>query len=282
MNNLEFKTLENTGTSDILDCFNLAFSDYKVPTKLALSQLENKIMSENILKEYSIGAFDNGRLVGFILHGYDLVNNREALYNAGTGVIPEYRGQKITERMYAFGIPGFKAAGIKDIYLEVITDNLPAVTVYKRIGFQTIRTVDCYRGNISAENKEIEPVACIIESCDWAALQNFWDFKPTWQNSVKTILRNKANLEMWCIRKEDEIKGYLVYIPDRKRIQQFAVHPDSRRKKFASSLFNHIASLHGTDVGVINVDENNEVVRFFLHSLGLEDYLQQFEMRLTL
>ncbi len=74
-----FQTLENISLADITEVFNLAFSDYIVPLKLTEDQLADKIISDNIKLEYSVGAFENKKLVGFILHGYGLVNGKKVV-----------------------------------------------------------------------------------------------------------------------------------------------------------------------------------------------------------
>ena len=59
-----FQTLENISLAEITGVFNLAFSDYIVPLKLTEDQLADKIISDNIKLEYSVGAFENKKLVG--------------------------------------------------------------------------------------------------------------------------------------------------------------------------------------------------------------------------
>jgi len=286
MNDITIKTLENTSISKILDCFNKSFSDYEVPVQLVRAQLENKILSENILMHYSIGAFFDDNLIGFILHGYDIMKDKQVLYNAGTGVIPEYRGNGITEKMYSFGLPRFKKEGIELIVLEALTDNNRAIKVYKRIGFEVLRTVGCYKGEISLFHSLKKPERCSIkkvESYNWNVLKTFWNYEPTWQNSIATIERNIENLEIWGAFENDVIVGYLIYAPDRKRIQLLAVKPDYRRKGFASLLITHLQSIYGGEFSVVNLDARDSVTHNFLHySIGLKEYVKQYEMCLTI
>jgi ribosomal protein S18 acetylase RimI-like enzyme len=281
MEYLEIKTLEDTRTADILECFNLAFSDYQTPTKLTLSQLESKMRSENVLRKYSIGVFDGERLVGLVLHGYDVIDNKKTLYNAGTGVIPECRGQKLTERMYAFGLPEFRKAGIERIRLEVITDNLRAYKVYKRIGFDEKRTLCCYKGAVHLSTAMPENMIRKVESPDWDKLKSYCISGPTWQNSLATISRSAGDSEVWGIYYKEELAGYLAYIPDRKRVQLFAVKPECRRQRLASSLFGNIASMYGPGLSVVNIDIKDTVTNSFLLSIGLSEFARQYDMEMT-
>jgi hypothetical protein len=56
---MEFKTLSNTSTEDILSVFNLSFSDYIVPFHLSIEQLTTKIAAEKINPDISVGAFED-------------------------------------------------------------------------------------------------------------------------------------------------------------------------------------------------------------------------------
>lgn len=282
MKQIEIKTLEDISTTDILDCFNKSFSDYLVPVSLALAQLEDKIQSENILKEYSIGAFDNDQLIGFILHGYDVIDDRKVLYNAGTGVIPDYRGQNLTEKMYTFGLRLFKEIDIKNILLEAITENLRAIKVYERIGFKTNRTVICYKGEVKSLNKQSKYPIKKIDSYNWDEFKSFQSYKPTWQNSIASIIRSKENLEIWGSYDDDVLVGYIIYIPERKRVQLFAVKPEYRRLSIAYSLFNHVTPTDTSEISVVNVDAKDSASNHFLQTVGLHDYIRQYEMSLSL
>ena len=66
-NDIDIHTLEKVNLHEILTVFNESFSDYFVPIKISLEQLQTKITSENIQMEISVGAFINNKLVGFIM-----------------------------------------------------------------------------------------------------------------------------------------------------------------------------------------------------------------------
>jgi hypothetical protein len=52
--------------------------------------------------EFSAGLFDEHQLVGFIFTGIDKVDEQKIAYNAGTGIIPLYRGKNLTSKMYQY------------------------------------------------------------------------------------------------------------------------------------------------------------------------------------
>src|SRR5687768_6451246 len=120
---MEIKSLENTPLAEIAACFNLAFSDYFVKFAATEEYLKNRWRANSVDYSLSFGAFENGKLVAFIIHGIDKLNGKKTAYNAGTGVIPEFRGQKLVAQLYDFALSRLKAAGILQSTLEVITQN---------------------------------------------------------------------------------------------------------------------------------------------------------------
>ena len=127
-----FQNLREIENEEILDCFNLSFSDYSIPFKLSLKQLETKLRTENINKDISIGTFIRNKLIGFVLHGDRIEGVNRIAYNAGTGVIPIERGQKLTRRMYDYIMPTLSKNKFSEVALEVISDNIPAVQQKER------------------------------------------------------------------------------------------------------------------------------------------------------
>ena len=53
-------------------------------------------------------------------------------------VVPDWRGQNIAKYLISEGLRYFQAKGIFEVRLEVLVNNLPAVSVYKAMGFGVI------------------------------------------------------------------------------------------------------------------------------------------------
>jgi ribosomal protein S18 acetylase RimI-like enzyme len=278
---MEIKSLENIETNELVAVFNQSFSDYIVPLEITKEQLENKIKSDNIKLEFSVGAFENNRLIGFILHGLNFVNGNKITYNAGTGVIPEKRGNKITFKLLEHIIPKLKEQNVTKIKLEVITENEIAFRTYKKIGFEIIRELNCYKGQIKSkiESKfKILP----LKNYDWELLKSFWDWDPTWQNSISSVENtNYLNVAIGAFDSNSLI-GYLIYNPNSNRIQQFAVNKEHRNQGVGKQLFQYISRDNEKDFSTINIETNSLNTNAFLLSLGLEVYIKQYEMELKL
>ena len=279
---IEIKTLSQTSTPELLDCFNLAFSDYLIPMKLNLEQLEHKIKTEDIDKEISVGAFKGQRLLGFVLHGDRQMGNARRAYNGGTGVIPAERGQKLTQRMYDFIKPKLEAKGFAEVVLEVISNNAPAIRSYEKIGFQVMRNVSCYKGDLSIKAINEAIVIKQVGNANFSTLNPIGEIRPTWQNDDATILNLGRDALCFLAYLDTELCGYVVLNKRNNRILQIAVAPVMRKRLVGSSLLQHVKDNVSASVSIINVDSNFHSALQFLENSNLEKTITQEEMRLML
>jgi len=278
---MEIKTLENIDLEELLHTFNQSFSDYFVPLQLTLDQLKSKLSADKINFAYSVGAFKDHKLVGFILHGFDTVDSKRLVYNGGTGVIPAQRKQGLTQQMYDFILPTLRADSIDQLVLEVIVQNIQAIKVYQKVGFKIERKLICYKGAINASSNSEIRIGEMLEY-NWEKLKSFWDFTPSWQNSASVLEELKDTNKLFGAYMHGELVGYIVYNPQSKRSQQFAVDHKYRGLKIGSSLFNFIGNEYEKNLSIINVDETSKSTHAFLTSIGLENFVEQLELKLVL
>ncbi|MGE3314430.1 MAG: GNAT family N-acetyltransferase, partial [Planctomycetaceae bacterium] len=57
------------------------------------------------------------------------------------GVHPEHRGLGLGRALVLKSLEGFRSAGLRRVYLEVTSDNTPAVELYRSVGFEQARTM---------------------------------------------------------------------------------------------------------------------------------------------
>ena len=276
------RVLKDSSTTQLLDTFNLAFSDYSIPFQLTLDQLESKLFADHSDLNISVGAFDNNNLVGFICHGIQTVGATKLVYNGGTGVIPEQRGQALTRRMYEHIIPILKNQHVDTIVLEVISTNTQAIKSYEKVGFKAIRTLHCYKGEvmISETSKTLEIKELL--DYDWTTMTAFWEYSPSWQNAPHVLDKLKSDNLCFGAFNNGILVGYVIYNAKSKRLQQIGVDTNYRRQKIATTLIQHIASTFSTSISIINVDAHSKSTNAFLKAIGLERHLSQLEMHLDL
>lgn len=276
------RTLENISTKELLETFNSSFSDYIIPSYLTKEQLEDKIQSDSIKLEFSVGAFENNQLIAFILHGYDIIDNLKTVYNAGTGVIPAKRGNKLTSKLYEYVLPILYKNNINKILLEVITTNETAIKIYKNIGFKIIREFNCFKGSLNLTNTNSEYEISKLEEYDWQKLNSFWDLKPSWQNSVTAVEKLKKSNISIGIYENEKLLGYTIFNPKTKRIYQLSVNKDYRKIGVGKKLLEYISIHFGKEISATNIDSTSKETLSFITSIGMKMYIKQYEMELTL
>lgn len=271
-------TLEGSTLSEITTVFNDSFADYILPMQLTEEQLSMKMKTDRVDLRYSVGVVDQGVLVGFILHGTDIIDGKKVLYNGGTGVVPTYRGQRLVGQMYAFLKPL-----ISDFYcsiLEVIVGNDAAIKSYENVGFSIERQLNCYKADLQPKKDSLSFAVTVSKNYDWDLFQSFWDWKPTWSSTNAALSLLASTNILLTVELDHKVVGYLIYHPLLKRIQQFAVAKETRNRGIAASLFTYVVEHYTTNLSVINVDHTDEQTNSFLLNRGFEKYIQQYEMRL--
>ncbi|MBX7174509.1 MAG: GNAT family N-acetyltransferase [Pyrinomonadaceae bacterium] len=268
----QISTLKKVKTAEIVEVFNSAFADYFVKIELNEKSLADKITTENIILEKSVGVFFENKLVGFILIG---IENKVA-YNGGTGVLLDFRGQSLSKRMYDFILPKLKAENTYSHQLEVITENLPAIKTYEKIGFQKMRTLACFKGKINVSKLNDNVVIKNLNEIDETLFPQFWNSQPSWQNSLSAIKRTQNLHKILGAFHQNNLAGYLIYTGT-GRIKQFAVQKDFRRLGIAQTLFHQ---LNNQEILITNIDKDDPETVSFLNNLGLNLFLEQFEMKL--
>jgi len=279
---INIQNLSKVNNDEILECFNHSFSDYSIPFRLDLNQLEHKLNAESINKEISIGAFKENRLVGFVLHGERGNGESRIAYNAGTGVRPIERGQKLTRKMYDYIIPILQAKNFESVDLEVISNNFPAIKSYETIGFKHIRDLNCYKAELNSE--KINNMVSVKEAnqINLSELSNFGEIKPSWQNANKTIFNLGKQTKNILAYYQNEICGYCVLNSNNNRILQIAVKKQMRKKGVGSSILNYINHNISSSISIINVDSRYDETLNFFERNNFAMTLRQKEMKVKI
>jgi ribosomal protein S18 acetylase RimI-like enzyme len=278
--------LDETYFSRLYDAFIEAFSDYVFPFALTETQFRNHIVFNGVDLSRTIGCIDNGRLVGFSLNGFGNWNGVPTAYDAGTGVVPAYRRRGISEAMFEKMLPVFKADGIKQFLLEVVTSNEPAFRLYEKLGFKTVRTLALLQCDTSVTanqpSGDIE-IREIVEP-DWQLLAKLWDGQPSWQNSIDAVIRSRPVKRILGAFNGDGCVGYIVFSSFSGRIAQLAVDRDQRHHGVGAALVRAMQAetAEGFALQVINIDKDNKPAMEFFKDLGFYERLSQYEMVLPM
>ncbi len=284
----EFSLLNARDMPEVHQVFVEAFADYIIPIQLTTAQFQSKLKRESIEPSFCVGAYAGTKLVGFILTGLGEFDGKPTAYNAGTGVLPEYRGHQLTRRMYEFLLPKLRESGTEQCLLEVIQENKPAIRSYEQVGFKVTRSLDCFRA-LKDElllPREAPDNVTIIPTIkpDWRQNNCFCDVVPTWQNSG-TAIKHSPDTKLYLEARDEhqELVGFAAFFPEIGSVAQLAVSKEARNRGVGNMLLQEIAQ-HTTAQALlfINIDTNAISFKEFLKRKHFSRFLGQYEMILTL
>jgi len=269
-------TLSTIAFDELLDCFLLAFQNYFVEMPTDKNYYKKRWQAAKVDLSLSYGMFDEGKLVGFIIHAIDKRQGIPTAFNTGTGVIPAYRGKRIVKSIYAYALDDLKQHGIEKSTLEVITKNDIAIRCYKNVGFTITKQYKCYSGTIknkdhySLELKEIK-----LNDIDWKKLPNQQYY--SWDHQKESIL--EGNYTFFYVLNHGEPESFFIGKPEHNYIAQFDLL--NTENTGWERLFSAMKQVSG-QIRVNNVDERLIHKINALRSNGLENSVDQYEMELVI
>ncbi|MCU0395122.1 MAG: GNAT family N-acetyltransferase [Chitinophagaceae bacterium] len=283
MQALSIRNLSGLSVAVLTNTFNQAFSDYLVPVQLTTVQMQLKMQQEQIDPAWSAGAFHGDELVALILHGYRANEGRKLLYNAGTGVVPGWRGRGLTHALYQWFLPQAKSAGIARISLEAICTNERAIHVYEKIGFRRQRHFNLWKGAIPEAYCKQPLVFDTPLAMEWIQVMPWWTAAPCWSASPEAVDALGADVLKLIARIGHEVAGYCAVARHSGRLLQLCVAPPYRKQGIGSALLAEACKrLMREELLALNVDKSDTATNRFFENRHWQRMLQQYEMSLTL
>lgn len=280
---ITLKLLNTVDIETIHEAFVDAFSDYQVKMNLPLSVLSRMLQRRGYRPEFSIGAFDDDRLVGFILNGIRDWNGKLTAYDTGTGVIPDYRRKGITTKMFSEIKNVLVENNIEQYLLEVLKPNESAIQLYLKQGFEIQREFLCLILNKDDINFKPGVKVDTVDRIEWDKVKEFWDFESSWQNSIESIETMPDAFRYYVVNLDEAIVGYGIVDKVSGDIPQIAVKKEYRNRGIGTSIMAEMAK--GTESGklsILNVDSKEKPMEDFLLKLGFTHHVGQYEMLLSL
>ena len=270
------KNLSEIHFDELLNCFLKSFENYYVKMPTDKNYYKKRWESSKVDFNLSYGMFDKDTLVGFIINAVDHRNGNLKAYNAGTGVLPTYRGKKIVKAIYKDAVSDLIHHGFSKCSLEVITKNTFAIKSYQSIGFKITKNFLCYDGAI---NLSKDPFVNLKETdynhIDWDAMPNQELY--SWDHQKETL--KISTLKFYEVIVKDKIESYFVINPNTGYIAQFEIL--SNHKRAWENLFKGIQQISST-IRINNIDDRNKDKICFLNSIGIKNTVDQYEMELKL
>lgn len=280
---IEIKSLANISFDILFTAFEQTFAEYEVQQDKV--QLQRMLERRGFNPKLSFAAFESDRIVAFTFNGIGIYYGVQTAYDTGTGTLKEYRGKGLATRIFEYSIPYLKEAGIQQYLLEVLQHNTKAVSVYRNIGFEVIREFNYFVEDkekvstcLQMQNSVSPYIIKEINVADYS-VSDFWDFRPSWQNSFEAINRVPEGFITLGIFAEDSLMGYCIFEPESGDITQIAVDKGYRRKGIGTVLFEEIIRLiNSTQIKIINTELSCDAITHFLAAKKIVAKGKQFEM----
>ena len=268
---MEIKSLEKTDFDTLFRAFGRAFADYEV--QLNAEQLRAMLTRRGFDPALSFAAFDGAQIAAFTLNGIGNFNGVPTAYDTGLGT-----------EIFRHSMPHLRRAGVGQYLLEVLQYNTRAVSVYRNLGFETVREFNyfCRANTEIADRGDTPRLPHSVRRTDpekFASISSFWDFTLSWQNSFESIGRAAGDFVSLGVFTEEELAGYCVFEPASGDVAQIAVKRQYRRKGIAGLLLREMLRLNRNDsLKIINTDVSCDSMTGFLQAKNIVPQGKQFEM----
>ena len=135
---MELRPSTELTRADLADLFTAAYEGYYIPFKVEEARLALMIDAYHLDLVRSLVAYDGETPVGLANLGI----RGDRTWLGGVGVVPSHRRRGIGEELSRGLLDQARAAGAKEMVLEVILANEPAIALYEKLGFETTRQLE--------------------------------------------------------------------------------------------------------------------------------------------
>lgn len=286
MGDFEFKGFRQKDVSKMRKTFNKAFYDYIVPIQLSHGQFIQKIVQKtNISFKYSVGSYYNEKLIGFIYNSINYYEGKKTAYNGGTGVIADFRGNRLTQKMYESIFPKLQNNGVEQCVLEVISNNKSAISVYENLGFNRTKFYHCLK--LKEESPYLQKFKkhnidlAIPEKPKWKRYERFCDYNTCFLDSFPLLKKNKQNETILEAYLNQQLVGFLIFNRKMGRVEHIGIDHNARGNGIGSLLIKRMIKIcRKKPIYILNLNERNyDLLNFFLR-LGFRNEIDQFEFKL--
>lgn len=277
---MELQNLYNTSINTIHKAFIDAFSEYEVKIDMPIEKLNEILLTRDYSPLLSIGCFEDGRLLGFVLTGYRSIDNKKCGYDVATGVIKEYQNKYIGSILLKELMNSIKRNGIDQFQLEILEKNIAARKLYEKNGFSITRRLRCYEkelldnsiGKIPYEVSHDSELLRSVDEIDYVS------FKPTWQNSLRAFYKNRDKYHVISLLDNDVIVGYGIIHKERRDVLQVGVKEIYRNKGLEETLIKEMANVVSKNkVTLLNI-EDKSYIQNKLEENRYNNFTNQYEM----
>jgi len=206
---------------ELTAAYNQTRVDYMVPMPLNAARLQEYIDMYDVDMERSVVAVDGEQMLGINMIG---VRDGRS-WVTRLGVLPVKRRRGSGEAMSRHLLTMSKELGHDRMILEVIKDNVPAHTLFKKLGFYETRELLILR---HPPNGALDIPPCTLtwlEKEDILTLLGAYPDHLAWTNQLETF-RNVEDVKGLIVEMPDGSRGWIVFRKQAFYLSHFVLHTE--------------------------------------------------------
>ncbi|MEZ4453258.1 MAG: GNAT family N-acetyltransferase [Nannocystaceae bacterium] len=224
---------------DLASLFTASFAGYAVPIVVDAEALAGQLRTDGVDLGRSLVALVDGAPAGLLL----LAPRGWSARVAGMGVVPGARRRGVGARLLERALDGLRAAGYRELRLEVIADNHAAIELYRAHGLRVRRRLVGYARAPAAPGAGA-PAIVEVDPCEVAAaVARHGDAELPWQLRAESLCAQGPPARGW--RLEGGAWALTTIGGDGALvILALVVAGDRRRRGLGSAMIDALAARH--------------------------------------
>lgn len=292
---LEIRRLSACSFDEAVRAWNEGFQGYFVDMTLSLDRYLSRLQREGLSPEFSLMAFCDGKLAGFLLNGFRTNAGPRVAWNGGTGVSPQFRGRGVGKALMQATVDLYQESAIQIATLEAISENEPAISLYRQFGYEVVDGLVFF--NHEGELKEralrrpnsqkyiaAEVAPYLVGQLD------FYQESAPWQGHWQSLIRHHGNALVVSDEAGSAV-GYALYNrmrDEQERIMEIALHqcvatPGADAKAIISCALQTLYAPLELECtrSTYNFSKSNEALLGMLIDAGFTSFIEQVYMAKT-
>lgn len=192
--------------------FNRAFAGYFLPMMQSPQSLATIIRETDVALDKSLTLMVGGAAMGI---GLVAVRGPRA-WIAGMGVDPHVRRQGAGRELLRRMVSELQNAGIREVSLETLIINIPAITLYTNAGFRDTRELRVFQGEVDSNAPPAgvaggERPRAVSRSGALHLFDDFHQIPPAWQREARSIAQIRRQIRGMGLWRGDELRAYILF-----------------------------------------------------------------------
>ena len=194
----------------LAEIFTRSFEGYVYAMAVTAAMLAQRIRGENLDLARSLVLMSGGEAQGIALLGL----RAERAWCGGFGVAAAARGRGYSHRLAATMIEQARQAGARELSLEVLTRNAPAIKTYLRAGMRVRRDLRVLEWKRGEREPALPPAPPPSQAWQPRQLLGLFDrlhpVPAAWQRDLPSLLA-RAGMQSLAIATDDQPSAYALF-----------------------------------------------------------------------